>query len=78
MSQDNNANSSLNILGVKERKMLEKLAELSGRTPIAELNWLVRSRALGHLKDLGDDRGNFRVYESDLRSLAVDEAEFHK
>ncbi len=69
--------SELDFLEVKERKMLEKLAEQSGRTVIEELKWLIRRRALGHLKDLGDDRGSFRVFETDLRTLRVDDAELH-
>ncbi len=65
----------LELLELRERKMLEKLATYSGRTPMGELKWLIQRRALGHLKDLGDDRGNFRLYEMDLRSLRVEDAE---
>ena len=71
------ANNELEFLGLKERKMLEKLAEFSGRTVLEELRWLIRRRALGHLKDLGDDRGSFRLYENDLRHLSVEDAELH-
>lgn len=68
-------NADLDFLGLKEKKMLEKLAEHSGRVPIEELRWLIRRRALGHLKDLGDDRGSFRVSETELRGLPVDDVE---
>lgn len=55
--------------------MLEKMAEKSGRSPLNELKWLIQRRALGHLKDLGDDRGNYRLYENDLRSVHVEDVE---
>jgi hypothetical protein len=67
-----------NFLGSKEKKMLERLAEHSGHTMVEHLKWLIRRRALGHLKDLGDDRGNFRLYEKDLSTLAVDEVELRE
>lgn len=65
------------FLGLKEDKMLDKLAEQSGYSKVEFVKWLIRRRALGHLKDLGDDRGGFRLYEGDLRSIHVDEAELH-
>lgn len=69
----------LAFLGLKERKMLEKIAENSGRSPIEELKSLIRRRALGHLKDLGDDRGNFRLFEEkDLTLIRVDSVEIHE
>lgn len=67
----------LSFFPPRERKMLDMLAEEAGTTPIQYLIRTVRRRALGHLKDLGDDRGSFRVSEGDLRTLRVDEAEFH-
>ncbi len=70
--------AELDFLGLKERKLLEKLSESSGRTPIEELKWLIRRRALGHLKDLGDDRGSFRVSENELRTLHADSVELHE
>ena len=69
----------LQFLGMNERKMLEKLANRSGRTELEELKWLIRSRAFGHLKDLGDDRGSFRVYETDLvPGIHVDSVEIRR
>lgn len=55
--------------------MLEKMAENSGRTPMAELRWLIQRRALGHLKDLGDDRGSYRLYGSEMREVQVEDLE---
>lgn len=52
--------------------MLERLAEEEGMTAIQYLIRIVRRRALGHLKDLGDDRGNFRLYEEGPSNLKVD------
>lgn len=68
----------LNFLETKERKMLERLAAYSGRTPVEELKALIRRRALGHLKDLGDDRGSFRLFETDLTGLKIDSVELHE
>lgn len=66
----------LDFLGLRERKLLEQLASDSGRTVFAELKWLIRRRALGHLKDLGDDRGSFRLPGADLQTFHVGDAEF--
>lgn len=63
---------------LKERRMLEGLAEEAGSTPFQYLIRLVRRRALGHLKDLGDDRGSFRLYEDDPPSVHVEAAEFRE
>lgn len=46
--------------------MLKVLAKRDGRTEVEELKWLIRSRALGYLKDLGDDRSEVRLRQNDL------------
>lgn len=69
---------SLDFLGEEVTKWLYKLAKLNGRTPVEELKDLVRRRVFGHLKDLGDDRGSFRLYEDGPTPVKVDVAEFRK
>jgi len=44
----------LSFLGLREREILGKLAEIDGRSELAELKWLIHARAFGRLKDLGD------------------------
>ena len=56
----------LAFLGLKEREILGKLAELDGRTELEELRWLIRARASGHLKNLGDDAALPQVPEDVL------------
>jgi hypothetical protein len=56
----------LSFLGLREKEILGKLAEMDGRTELEELKWLIRSRAFGRLKDLGDDRVSPQVFEADL------------
>lgn len=75
MLQDDD--KELSFLGVKELKMLKALAEHSGRTPKEEVKNLIRRRALGHLKDLGDDRGPFRLSQGELPILRAEEVELH-
>lgn len=56
----------LAFIGLREREMLSKMAERDGRTEIEELKWLIRSRALGQLEDLGDRRSPVQLRQSDL------------
>ena len=60
----------LAFLGLREREMLAKLAERDGRTDLEQLKWLIRARACGRLKDLGDERIDPQVFESDLPQIA--------
>lgn len=66
MAQDKIDTDPLVFLGLREREMLNKLAERDGRTDVEELKWLIRARASGHLKDLGDDRSDVRLRQNDL------------
>lgn len=56
----------LSFLGLREREMLRKLSERDGRSELEQLKWLIRARALGQLKDLGDDRSEVRLRQNDL------------
>lgn len=46
--------------------MLRKLAAIDDRDMVGELKWLIKSRAMGRLKDLGDERITPLVHEADL------------
>lgn len=61
----------LSWLSLKDREILEKLAELNLRTPEDEIRSLIRGRAFGRYKDLGDDRVNPQVYEADLSEFLI-------
>lgn len=67
MSPTDNFNDSvLEFLGLRDRAILKKLAEVELRSEVDELLWLIRARASGRLKDLGDDRFMPQVDEADL------------
>lgn len=67
MPQDKFENENpLAFLGLKEREILGKLAEMDGRTEHEELKWLIRARAFGRLKDLGDDAAPPQISEDNL------------
>lgn len=54
------------VLGWRDLEILSRLAEVDGRTKVEEMRWLIRARAFGQLKDLGDDHARPQVNESDL------------
>lgn len=60
---------ALGFLGLREREMLAKLAEREGRTELEQLKWLIRARAFGRLKDLGDDRVGSLSLENELSEI---------
>lgn len=58
------------------RDALFKMAEESRQTPEDYVVTMILRRAFGHLKDLGDDRGSYRLYEKELPAgLRVEAAE---
>ena len=79
MSPDNKIETNpLGFLSLLEQEMVEKMCQVSGLTPVEQVRQLIRRRAFGHLKDLGDDRGSFRLYETDLPGLRVEKVDIQR
>lgn len=63
MPPDKLEHDDLAFFSLQEREWIDKMAAINGRTPVEEVRSLIRLRACGHMKYLGDDRGSFRVCE---------------